>query len=251
MTGAEYEKFYSSDVYRRLYSGPDFLTLYRSTRYNVQTGRHIFEAISTARTIGPGLRVLEVGAGGGWNLLPFQQAGAEILGLDYSASLVELGCEQGIRMITGGLEDIESEFDVIILSHVLEHFLEPRAALGQLLGHLRPSGLLYIEVPNILQFGMGQIQLAHTYYFTPRTLQNTAQSCGLKLLSSGVALNIHQYGIFSTGLTDTLTHYGADPTAYREVRSAIRLHRWKEPIRSLAKSFGLLTWGKCLLSRFR
>lgn len=115
-TAAEYEKFYSSDVYRRLYSGPDFLTAYRDTRYNLETGRHIFAAVSSVRTIGPGHRVLEVGAGGGWNLLPFQQAGAEILGLDYSASLVELGREQGIPMIAGGLEVIEGEFDVIILS---------------------------------------------------------------------------------------------------------------------------------------
>ena len=183
MTEAEYERFYSSDVYRRLYSGPDFLTVYRDTRYNLETGKHIYEAVSAVRTIVPGLRVLEVGAGGGWNLLPFQRAGAEVLGLDYSASLVELGRDQGIPMTTGGFGVLDGRFDVIILSHVLEHLLDPRSALLRLRGHLLPSRQPLYRSTEHSAFGMGQIQLAHTYYFSPRTLKNVVESSGWQLRS--------------------------------------------------------------------
>jgi len=39
-------------------------------------------------------------------------------------------------------------YDLIILSHVLEHLLEPRKAIDKLRNLLKPRGWLYIEIPN-------------------------------------------------------------------------------------------------------
>lgn len=240
MTDQEYQRFYSSDVYRRLYSGSDFIATSAKTLYMVETGRHILAAVNAVRTMGPNIRVLEVGAGGGWNLLAFQQSGAEVLGLDYSATLGELGREHGIPMIVGGLDVCEGLFDVIILSHVLEHFLDPRAELLRLRDHLRPGGVLYIEVPNILHFGMGQLQSAHTYYFSPRTLRNVTASCALELLTSGPARKTHQFGIFAPCQSIRTSADQADPVAYDEIRTAIRRHRWRHFARVILEKIGLL-----------
>ncbi len=46
-------------------------------------------------------------------------------------------------------ESAETRYDLIILSHVLEHVRDPRRVLALLGSRLRAGGLLYIEVPHI------------------------------------------------------------------------------------------------------
>jgi len=44
--------------------------------------------------------------------------------------------------------NIHNKFDVIVLSHVLEHLLDPINTLQQLSKHLVPGGILIVAVPN-------------------------------------------------------------------------------------------------------
>ena len=78
------------------------------------------------------------------------------------------GCE-----IEGG------EFDLIILSHIVEHFLDPVGEVRKITDHLSASGVLYIEVPNADLFCPGGLQNAHTYFFSPRTLAHYMGGAGL------------------------------------------------------------------------
>lgn len=242
MSAVENREFYSSDVYRRLYSGSDYLEASRRTRYTPETGKHMFDAVGQIKPIGRGTRVLEIGAGGGWNLRPFQQAGAEVLGIDYSPSLVELGRQEGIPMREGGLETIAGRYDVIILSHILEHFLDPISALKQIAQHLAERGLIYVEVPNILNFTMGQLQSAHTCYFSPRTLRHTLENCGMQLLAVGSARGIHMFAVVTAAALAPRGEMLADAVAYVEVRAAVRRELFRERMRLLMTTFHLLPW---------
>jgi len=196
MTNAEYSKFYSSDLYSRCYQGEDYLSISKK-RYNMETGRHIFDEINKLKRIDKDTTVFEFGAGGGWNLLPFIKAGAKVIGVDYSHDLVRLGREYGINMIQGGVDKIEGSFDIVILSHVLEHILDPIDFLKCLTRNLKRDGIIYIAVPNILNFDLPQIQNAHVYYFVPETFRYYCSQAGLFQLAEGTAQDIHMFGIFS------------------------------------------------------
>lgn len=195
MTEKEYENFYASDLYRICYEGEDYLSA-SARRYTLGYGGHIFQEVNKVKRIGPEVSVLEIGAGGGWNLLPFMQAQARVLGIDYSPSLTQLGSQRGIPMRQGSFKDIPEQYDVIIINHVLEHFLRPLEALDKIKKHLRDGGIIYIAVPNILNFDITQLQNAHTYYFTPYTLEYYCNQAGLELLNMDRAEMIHLFGIF-------------------------------------------------------
>jgi SAM-dependent methyltransferase len=107
-----------------------------------------------------------------------------------------LGRKFGLDLRVGSLSDIEGQYDLIILNHVIEHFTDFYGNMGTLIRHLNPGGRLYISVPNIDNYGLGQLQNAHIFYFSPRTFQHYMNRCGLSLLRYGSAQTIHMYGIF-------------------------------------------------------
>jgi 2-polyprenyl-3-methyl-5-hydroxy-6-metoxy-1,4-benzoquinol methylase len=195
LTNDEYEKFYTSDFYRLVYEGDSFISSSKQ-RNDTNIKREIFENISKFTKIDKAKSIFEFGAGGGWNLPPFIEAGAQVSGVDYSEGLSKLAQSKGINVTQGSLNDIQGKFDIIILNHVFEHFSYPVENLKLLLTHLKPDGIIYIGVPNIMKFSIGQLQNAHTYYFSPNTFRHYVSQAGLEIVQSGDAEGIHMYGIF-------------------------------------------------------
>ena len=142
------------------------------------------------------VNILEFGCGAGYNLMPFLKEGANCTGIDYGKIGVEIGREYGLNILQGGLEKVEGRYDIIMMCHVLEHFLDPIATLKQFKSHLTSDGLLYISVPNMENLGLGQIQNAHTYYFAPDNFKYFIECAGLKNIDLGESQIIHMYGIF-------------------------------------------------------
>jgi 2-polyprenyl-3-methyl-5-hydroxy-6-metoxy-1,4-benzoquinol methylase len=195
MTPDEYARFYSSDTYRRCYDSSDYLEKYEA-RYSPRTGQYIFQEVHKVKTVKSGVSILEIGAGGGWNLIPFRDAGALVLGIDYSPSLVELGKAHGIAMKQGDTDSIEGQYDVIIMNHVFEHFLDPLGTLEKVRAHLKPDGLVYIAVPNFLNFPLNNLQNAHVYYFDPQTFTHYCVKAGLSCVIQDAQEQYHMFGIF-------------------------------------------------------
>ena len=137
-------------------------------------------------------RLLDVGCGTGKDLLRFQEAGWHVTGVElspYAASLARarLGCE----VVPGHFDEAPLEgrrFDVVRLSHVLEHLPSPRKSLGKMHRLLRPGGLLWIEVPNAASLERRlfhghwfQWDLPrHLYHFTPATLVRLLRDTGFR-----------------------------------------------------------------------
>ena len=195
MTSDEYARFYSSDTYRRCYDSADYLEKYEA-RYSSRTGQYIFQEIRNVKEVKSDVSVLEIGAGGGWNLIRFLEAGAKVFGIDYSPSLVELGKAHGISMKQGDADSIEGQFDVVILNHVFEHLLEPLGTLEKIKAHLKPDGVVYIGVPNFFSFPLNDIQNAHVYYFDPQTFAHYCMKAGFLCIAQGPVAKYHMFGIF-------------------------------------------------------
>lgn len=87
-------------------------------------------------------KVFEVGAGYGYNLLEFRKRwGHAGLFTDEPES-----CLPPQEVSRSTLED--GPYDIVIMSHVLEHIRYPRAFIARVADNLSQGGLLVIEVPN-------------------------------------------------------------------------------------------------------
>lgn len=137
----------------------------------------------------PGARVLELGCRTGDLLHTFQIVwNCEVDGVEPDHALAAFASQTlGLRVLQGvpELADYPAEtFDVVILCHVLEHCYAPTAFLERLCRMLKPSGVLYVEVPDVDQpYGSlrDYFQEAHPYSFSVRTLRQLAHKTGFAM----------------------------------------------------------------------
>ena len=111
------------------------------------------ELIMTAeKLLGRKGKLLDVGVGRGENLLAALERGWECEGIEPSATFADrIEKITGAKIWRDAIEDCEiaeGEFDVVILSAVLEHLYDPDAVIRKISECLRPGGLLYLDVPN-------------------------------------------------------------------------------------------------------
>ena len=112
-------------------------------------------------------RVFELGAGYGYNLLAVKELypAAQLFTdeLDETVTLPEA---------INRAEISEGVYDVVILSHVLEHFTDPKRLIRSALNALAPGGILIIEVPNDVPgiFPLNGPDEPHLTFFTAQTL---------------------------------------------------------------------------------
>lgn len=128
----------------------------------------------------PGMRVLEIGSGYG-NLLARirQRTGAEVTGIEPDpVGPVVARAAFGLEIVRQTLAEFLAgwdgrQFDLILMHHVLEHFLEPDE-VGEALGRLlAPGGRVYIGVPNVAAMTFTKrlfFRFPHVSNFTPYTL---------------------------------------------------------------------------------
>ena len=103
-----------------------------------------------------GLRVLDLGCGGGYNGALLKRAGArEVVGVELHAGAAAQARKRLDAVVQGDLAHLDlaqlgdEPFDVILASDVLEHLAEPEAVLAQVLTRLRPGGAVVVSLPNV------------------------------------------------------------------------------------------------------
>jgi len=195
MTSAYYKYFYGSDEYRKLYGGNKFIYDYEKF-YSEGRGDAIYQSIIEHKSLEDIKSVLEFGAAGGWNLVPFVKQGISVRGYDYSKELVKLGNKKGINLVHGSIEAIDGSYDVIIANHVIEHLTNFINDIKKLREHLNPAGIMFVGVPDIAKFSMAHLQNAHTYHFSLKTLQYYMEQCGLKMIHHQPETGGHLSAIF-------------------------------------------------------
>ncbi|MBC7804126.1 MAG: class I SAM-dependent methyltransferase [Candidatus Parcubacteria bacterium] len=98
----------------------------------------------------PEAQVLDLGCGHGRLLRPLTERGRKVTGVDENESIVASNRQSGLNCLsTAEFARSEAMFDVIVMSHLVEHFA-PEALLGFMdrqLDRLRPGGSLVIATP--------------------------------------------------------------------------------------------------------
>jgi SAM-dependent methyltransferase len=95
-------------------------------------------------------RLLDVGCNEGRGLRIYRNNGFTVEGLELNERAAAAAAKQGFTVHTTPLEDFspEERYDVVVLSNVLEHSLDPRDMLARIRRLLKPGGQLWISCPN-------------------------------------------------------------------------------------------------------
>ena len=104
--------------------------------------------------VGPGQRLLEIGAGEGGNLYHLRACGAFCLGVDFSPQKAAFArratAAEFIAADAGALPLADASFDVVLIRDLLHHLPDRVVALTQAHRVLRPGGRLFLIEPNAL-----------------------------------------------------------------------------------------------------
>lgn len=192
----------TAEAYRRFYQDH-----YQAHRHNVTTYERAVERLYEKGSYGVKERraarlapylpknpsVLDIGAGKGTLLKVLEEKyKAQVKGIEIGGLEARVATRHyGLPLYVGTFEEYLTEnpnerFDLIVMVHVLEHLLDPRAALRAVHGLLKEGGTFYLAVPNIARIDMAlerYFHFEHVTYFSPYTLVRLLEECGFQAVA--------------------------------------------------------------------
>lgn len=201
----------------------------------------------------PKARLLQLGCGEGHFLARAQARGLDVTGVDVSepacaAARARLGGAGAVRQ--GDIADLAlapGEFDVCVLSYVLDQTRDPRALLDRVHRALKPGGVLFIATPTldswparVLRNRWGKFRPDHLWYFKSATLQTL-------LIQSDFGSLVHRRDLKTVSLDVVAALFEDFPSA--PVRWAAKLTRQMVPAAIQQRPLNLVTSGMVVMAR--
>jgi SAM-dependent methyltransferase len=119
-------------------------------------------------------RMLDVGCGSGSALKLAQELGWDAEGVDFDPQAVDAARRKGLSVRIGSLPNqhySDESFDLVLMSHVLEHVHEPLHTLAEIHRVLRPGGTLVVITPNADSWGHRHFGSSYVSLEPPRHLR--------------------------------------------------------------------------------
>jgi SAM-dependent methyltransferase len=134
--------------------------------------------------------LLDIGFGGGYLMELSKAYGFEAYGIEGSPSHVErlrprFGNHVYQAMI--GIDKIPwDSFDVVVMTHIVEHLADPSTVLKDIIKIMNPGGIIYLTVPDMdsapFQIYGKSVEfvnpLVHFQYFNERSISCLLLNCG-------------------------------------------------------------------------
>ena len=133
--------------------------------------------------------ILEIGSSTGYFLELIRPYVRSVIGVEPGPEHADFAVNRGIRTVPS-IEALDKDirYDAILIYYVLEHMRDPVDFLATFESFLKPTGQLFIEVPNVQDillsrynvpnFGSFYWQKMHYFYFCPQTLENVLEHAG-------------------------------------------------------------------------
>ena len=140
----------------------------------VERGNGFYELIRVIGLLDDIENVFEIGCNMGGNMFPFFLNKKTVSGCDYAKEYVEFGKAKGLNLYAGEVDDIrtpDGSQDLVILSHVMEHFADPIGYICSITRKIKPGKYLLIEVPGVFAdnpypyYPIWHLQKAHVFNF--------------------------------------------------------------------------------------
>jgi 2-polyprenyl-3-methyl-5-hydroxy-6-metoxy-1,4-benzoquinol methylase len=176
----------------------------------------------------PGWRVLEIGCGLGLVGGRLKDLGAQVWAVEPDPQQAAYARDHyGLEAVPLPFEDVSfghQQFDLILASHVIEHFPEPLAFLRQARTYAHPDTWLFLETPNVMAAKVSSRRMfspAHNFYFAPQTLVWLLAKAGWR----EEKLVVWRRDAFQVLARPGVTQQpGTDPRMARQVQRAIARH---------------------------
>jgi SAM-dependent methyltransferase len=178
MTEAEMAVYYQAE-YRRTYQGTEG-PVARDLVVQIARAHELLDFVWDKIPIVS--RCLDIGCSTGLILKHFQtQFGCHPVGIEPDNAYRSYAVEKGLTVYPS-LADLEmapeARFDLVIMSHVLEHLSDPVGYLNhQRETILMPGGFILLEVPNL--YSHDSFEVAHLFAFSYHTLKEVLRKAGL------------------------------------------------------------------------
>lgn len=181
---------------------------------------------------------LQIGSSDGYTLSRFKSAGVEkVLGVEPGTASVELAKRlYGIECINTSAEEFETNesFELILLTHVLEHLYSPQKVLEKCLNIQSEldEGFIYIEVPLMAKVSSlcpGFFSFEHINYYTRENLLKSLIDIGYWPVSAIEHYNSNLsplIGILAS--TKKQQHFSEYQNEYSTNKQLIQDYRLKE-----------------------
>lgn len=180
--------------------------------------------------------LLDIGCGNGRFLHGMQQLGWQTKGVEFNACAIAVCKKSNLDVFHGDLFSAklaDASFDVVNLSHVIEHVPDPKALFIEVARLLKRNGLFVIKTPN--SEALGRVLFDTNWYANdvPRHLFLFSQK---NLLEMGKASNLEMVSM-TTSSTPKIVLNSVDYVLKNTNKASKRIW-WK---RLLAKSYVLLS----------
>lgn len=135
------------------------------------------------------MRILDVGCGQGQLLTLLHRAGFfQLVGIDPLLPC-DVEARPGLWVRRSKLEEVEGQFDLIMLHHVFEHMEHPQEMLSACRDHLVPGGSILLRIPTVAcaaweRYRTNWVQLdapRHLFLHTRISLNLLAEKSGLSV----------------------------------------------------------------------
>lgn len=187
-------RFLDDHYAERIHHSPDRTAA--GPRPGSERKRHalaLYDRLTGGRLLPAPLRgaALDIGCGTGLLLDLLAQAGYRTVGIERSPAAAEASAA-GHEVLSLDIEDgVErsERFDLVTMTHLLEHLRRPQQALRWVRSVLRPSGFAIVEVPNwgdlarpVWGARYRPLELGdHVSFFERQTLADLVQRSGFRL----------------------------------------------------------------------
>ncbi len=180
------ELFYKNS-YRKIYttgSPTDFFFFNQ-----VKHGEKFVKILESKDILSKIDNVAEIGCGAGGILLPFLKHEKNVSGYDFNKEYLDFGNKFRLNLNFGDYSEQlkDDSCDLIILSHVMEHFLYPIKEIYDIAKKIKMGKYLLVEIPSSLDIAKAYknpifyFQNAHIYNFYQDYLKVFFDSLGFKV----------------------------------------------------------------------
>jgi 2-polyprenyl-3-methyl-5-hydroxy-6-metoxy-1,4-benzoquinol methylase len=148
-------------------------------------------------------RVLDCGCGAGANARALKARGWSVVGITISRQeqqLAEMYCESvHVGDLNDGVPPVAGDgYDIVLMSHVLEHLTRPDRLLADAQRVLATGGVVAVALPNALHFQTrlkfmlgkfdytadGSLDETHVRFYTVKTAQQLLEANGFEVVQS-------------------------------------------------------------------
>ncbi len=163
--------------------------------------------------VGSGKRVLDVGCSSGYLARPLVERGCTVVGVEQDERAAEAAQDVCTEVLVGDVETMdlpfpEGSFDVVLCGDLIEHLRAPERLLARVRPLLRDDGRLVLTTPNVANWTMrlallagrwryterGILDRTHVHLFTHRTLVETLDRAGYRILELDITVPVPGVG---------------------------------------------------------